>query len=234
MLLHYHGCYPGSCYVILPEQIPIPMNSWHCLETLPTHTSYGITKDEGPFADLFNFVDNTMKDRVSEGLGVVCSSTPITIEMENQRWQSGVLGEHTPTQLMETVLFLIGINSALRGGAEHKRLRRPGYDPQIVNHVDNDGHKCLKFTDDAQSRTNQGGGLTSKFHAPKVVHCYPNENSQKCLYRLYNKYINLLPVNGKSKSLYLYGRHKPLPSVWYKDRPMGINSIRPVINRLCM
>ena len=43
MLLQYCGCYPGSRYVTLPEQIPT--HSRRCLETLPTHTSYGIIYD---------------------------------------------------------------------------------------------------------------------------------------------------------------------------------------------
>ena len=63
---------------------------------------------------------------------------------------------------METVLFLIGINFALRGGAEHKHLRRPGHNPQINFHIDSDGIKCLKFEEDARSKTNQGG-MSSKF-----------------------------------------------------------------------
>ena len=112
-----------------------------------------------------------------------------------------------------------------------KKFRRPGHDPQITFHVDTEGNKCLKFVDDPHTKTNQGG-LTTKFHLPKIVHCYPNVDQQRCLYRLYSKYINLLPSNGKSKSLYLYGRRKPLPNVWYEDRPVGINCIRPVINHL--
>ena len=70
-------------------------------------------------------------------------------------------------------------------------------------------------------------------HPPKVVHCYPNANRQRCLYRLYEKYVDLLPVSGKCQSLYLYGCHNPLPTVWYEDRPVGVNSLCPIISRLC-
>ena len=88
----------------------------------------------GPFVDLYCIVDNLMKDRTRKGKGVVNHSTPISSKMEDQIWQAGVLGKDTSNKLVETVLFLIGVNFALRGGDEHQRLRRPNCNPQIVNH----------------------------------------------------------------------------------------------------
>ena len=38
-------------------------------------------------------------------------------------WKANVLGKDTADKLVETVLFLIGVTFALRGGEEHKRLR---------------------------------------------------------------------------------------------------------------
>ena len=81
-----------------------------------------LPKKRGTFADLFNVVDNTKKAGVAKGLGVTKSSSPITSTMESEMWQSGVLGEHSPMQLIETILFLIGINFCLRSGAEHKKI----------------------------------------------------------------------------------------------------------------
>ena len=112
-------------------------------------------------------------------------------------------------------------------------LRRPGCDSQIEIHVDSDGHKCLRFTDDAQSKTNQGG-LMRKFNAPKVVHVYPNANPQRCLVRLYEKYTNLIPTMKRATSFYLRPKDKCTPKPWYDDRPLGINKIRPIIHKLCM
>ena len=106
-------------------------------------------------------------------------------------WEKGVLGEDMPDKLVKTVLFLIGVNFALRGGEVHKRLRRPNCNPQIVNHIDGDGFACLKFTDNLYSKTNQGG-LSKVLSEPKVVYCYCNQNEQRCLNRLYNEYFNLM------------------------------------------
>ena len=68
----------------------------------------------------------------------------------------------------------------MRGGTEIKHLRCPGFDPQLVSHVDEDGFSCLKFTEDTKSKTNQGG-VKRRAHNPKSVHIYPNnENVVRC------------------------------------------------------
>ena len=69
---------------------------------------------ENSFPDhdnLFNVVDNVMKLCTEMGLGVVNSAVPVT----NNMWHSGVLGEHTPPQLLDTIMLLIGVNCTLRG-----------------------------------------------------------------------------------------------------------------------
>ena len=172
-----------------------------------------------------------MKNRTHKGMGVVKHSTPISFKMEDQMWKARVLGEDTPDKLVETVLFLIGVNFALRGGEEHKRPRRPGCNLQIVNHVDEDGYECLKFTDDPYSKTNQGG-LSKPLPDPKVVYCYRNKDESRCLYRLYNKYTSLLPKTLKATCLYLRSKHWVLPNQLYIDSNLGINSIYPIFNRL--
>ena len=75
--------------------------------------------------------------------------------------------------------------------------------------------------------------MVTKFQQPRVVHCYQNSNPQRCLVRLYNKYLNLLPKVVKCTGLYVHGHHKPLPNCWFEDWPIGISSIRPIINHLC-
>ena len=64
-------------------------------------------KDE-IFIELFNLVDNMMKNLTEKGKGVVHSATPITSAMEEKMWMSGVLREHSPSQLGDTLVFLLG------------------------------------------------------------------------------------------------------------------------------
>ena len=52
----------------------------------------------------------------------------ITVEMEEKLWQSGLLGDHSPQVLIDTVVYLIDMNFAPRSGEEHRHLRHfPGY-----------------------------------------------------------------------------------------------------------
>ena len=76
------------------------------------------------FAQLYYVLDNVMKDKTAKGLGKVQSATPISTEMEDHMWSMGVLGESNPTQLSHTLLYLLGVNLALRGGDEHKRFKK--------------------------------------------------------------------------------------------------------------
>ena len=47
--------------------------------------------------------------------------------------------------------------STWREGDEHKKRRRPGFNPQIKVTVDSDGYKCLQLQEDAHVKTHQGG-----------------------------------------------------------------------------
>lgn len=103
------------------------------------------------------------------------------------------LDEQSPEQLRNTVLFLLGISFALRGGDEHRRLRCPGFDLQINVLKDEKGVKFLSFSEDLKSKTNQGG-LSGRNFCPRHLKVYGNTgNSDRDIVRLYEKYIALLP-----------------------------------------
>ncbi len=73
---------------------------------------------DGPeFLQVKNTLDNLMKARSLENVGSENrSADPISLEAENLMWRSSVLGEDTPVKLRDTVMFLIGLSFALRGG----------------------------------------------------------------------------------------------------------------------
>ena len=84
------------------------------------------------FAALRNVVDNLMKERTAAGLGTRVSSSIISLGMEDKLFFQGILGEDTPAKLLKTVIYMLGLHLALRGGVEHTRLRQPGFNCQIV------------------------------------------------------------------------------------------------------
>ena len=78
-------------------------------------------------------------------------------EYEQVLWEKGILGEDSPDKLRQTVFFLIGVRSGLRGLKEQYELRR--YPDSQINIVKVDGKDalvCRVF----QSKTRWGAYLT--------------------------------------------------------------------------
>ncbi len=155
------------------------------------------------FNSVRNTVDNIMKRRSMARIAQkVKRSEPISINDEEEMWDFGVLGEESPDTLRNTVMYLISLTFALRGGKEHRTLRNPHFDPQIVVKIsEKTGLKYLVYTEDVVSKTNQGG-LSGRKVKPKIVKAFGNPNPQRDLVRLYQKYASLCPEEPKSDALY--------------------------------
>ncbi len=57
-----------------------------------------------------------MKKHTADRLGHKNSTIAVTLSAEETMWREGVLGDSTPKQLSDTLLYLRGVNLALRGG----------------------------------------------------------------------------------------------------------------------
>ena len=102
----------------------------------------------------------------------------IEFDQENAMWEKEILGECTPDQLRRTVLFLIGLNVGLRAGDEQYALRRdsPDMPPQLSFKRNSNGERCLVYTEDTVTKTNDGG-QSHMNKERKVVWVYPSEKS---------------------------------------------------------
>ncbi len=85
--------------------------------------------DDPDFVRLKFTVDNIMKQRCSERLGSTMVSQPICFEQEEILWDCGLLDEQNADQLRNTVLYLLGISFALRGG-----MSTGNSDVLVLNH----------------------------------------------------------------------------------------------------
>ncbi len=190
--------------------------------------------DDQEMTKFQNVLDNLMKGRAREGVGRKESSDAISLEQEEVLWQQNVLGESSPDQLRETVMFLLGVNLALHGGEEHKRLRCPGFNPQVTIQVDNQGQKYLLFKEDLTSKTNQGG-LTGRKCKPHELKVFGSANPARNVVRLYEKYVSLLPSDCTNSALYKYALSstKRTAAQWFSDRPVGVNMLKKVVKNLC-
>lgn len=142
------------------------------------------------FARLMGSLNAAMKEASAEGLGNSTKKAEvISIEEEELLWSKAILGEQAPQQLLDTILYLLGLHFALRGGKEHRRLRR--MKSQITIRIDSSsGRRYLEYREDV-SKTN-GGGLKDRKKAPKVTRAYENaKNPARCVVRLFEKYLSL-------------------------------------------
>ena len=186
------------------------------------------------FSDLRFTLDNVMKERCSQVVTCTptCKADVLTAVDQDILWSMGILGVDNPDQLLNTVLFTIGLSCALRAGKEHRNLRSIPFNSQFSWHVSDDGYYYIKYTEDVQSKTNRGG-LKHRKVMPKTVNIHPIESSHRCPVQILGKYFALLPENRTCQSLYLQPKKKFTPNNWYLDRPVGVNKLQSVVRDVC-
>lgn len=147
---------------------------------------YKLISDD-TFVQIRNTLDYIMKERTSAGIGTSKKKAEIITEgEEDDMWTKGVLGMETPKRLLDTLVYLIGLNFAFRAGLEHRNLRWAN--PQLTIVSSGDGGEALRYAEDV-SKTNQGG-LASRKIKQKVVFAFPNkDNPDRCLLRYFKAYI---------------------------------------------
>ena len=146
--------------------------------------------DDAEFQSMRQILDAKMKNPSRQGIGAnKRQADVITEEQENILWENGILGSDNPEQLLDTLIFQLGLNFALRAGQEHRNLRH-GSLSQVQVKTDLKGKKYLEYAEDV-SKTNTGG-LAHRKVQQKVTRAYENnDTSQRCPVRIYEKYISL-------------------------------------------
>ena len=93
--------------------------------------------------------------------------------MEDKLSESGLLGDHSPQVLVDTLLYLIGLNFALRSGEEHWHLQ---YNRSQITVVHKEGMAPYIMYNEDISETNQGGLKSRKLTPKHVIHHANIEN----------------------------------------------------------
>ena len=147
-------------------------------------------------------------------------------------WSMGLLGDDSPVKLVDTLLYLLGVHFALCAADEHKNLK---VNSQLkVLYDENVGLKYLYYKEHA-SKCNQGG-LSNRLSTPKTGRAYENVvNKDRCVVRLFEKYMHYRPDHNPSCSKDFYLRPLSIPngSVWYSCQPRGKHSLNKVLKTLC-
>ena len=106
-------------------------------------------------------------------------------------WGFCALRALTTTVLINTLIYLIGLNFVFRAAQDHRNLC--GDNSQLELLADSDGVKFLQYTEDV-SKSNRGG-LRHRKVTPKSVRAYPNsENKERCIVALYELYCSIIYV----------------------------------------
>ncbi|XP_062574060.1 zinc finger MYM-type protein 2-like [Saccostrea cucullata] len=200
---------------------------------LRENSRYVTLMDDIEFERMRKMLDKKMKDLASSGVGIERKqSEVISVANENYMWEKCILGTDTPEKLRDTLLFLLGLNFALRGGAEHYNLRYGENSQLKLSKEKESGREFLAYTEDI-SKCNSGGINHRKLRR-KQTKAYENlERPDRCVVSVFKKYISLRPKTGKVNALYLRARAKPSNDEWYCDVRVGINTLSKVVKNLC-
>jgi len=96
------------------------------------------------FKSIQNALDMVMKRSAAKGTGLEQrQATVISEAMEDILWERGLFGDHDGQTLLNTMVYVLGLQFALRGRDEHRRLRHKPL--QICIKVSEDGRRYLEY-----------------------------------------------------------------------------------------
>ena len=182
------------------------------------------------FYEVYQTLDAEMKRLKSMGLGAVKKQAePITEEEEELLWSKGLLGDHSPRSLVNTMVYMCGLFFALRSGDEHRRLR---YKLCQIEVVEDTKRPYLIYREDISK--NHPGGVKGRKQTPKIVHHYANtSNPNRCFVRLFKLYNSLCPPNRPECAFYLQPLAKPSQACWFSKAPIGHGPLGDIIATMC-
>ncbi len=120
--------------------------------------------EEAEFSEFCGVLDRQLKRQNATGKYIEKKAIVITVEM---LWGKGLLGGRSPRALVDTLIYLVGLNFALSSGEEHRRLR---HNPDQIKVVSLAGQAPYFVYAEDILKANPGGLKSRKVVPKKVVH----------------------------------------------------------------
>ena len=107
-------------------------------------------------------------------------------EKELELWHNGSFGTSNPQQLLDTVLYHLGLHLALRACQEHRNLCYGDSSQLVLEMIDSE--KGVKYTENCSK--NKSFGIRQANLEPKITYVYPCPDSSRCVINIYEKYLS--------------------------------------------
>ena len=182
------------------------------------------------FTSFCETLDSRMKEFKSLGEGRAYQAEVLSEEMEEALWQRGLLGDSHSQQLLDTLVYYVGLYFALRSGKEHRSLQ---HSPSQLELVEPPGAAPYLVYREDVSKTNQGGLKHRKKSAKEIVHYANLSDPRKCLIRLFKLYNSKCPTDRPKNAFYLKPLEIPWSDCWYQSVVVGHNTLSSTVKRLC-
>ena len=151
-------------------------------------------------------LDSEIKRLTCLGVGAnVKEAQTFTIEQEERLWNLNLLGNKSAKVLLDTIVFLISKNFALRSGQEHRNLKFSQLTLEPPSEKEPEKLVYKSF-----GEKNNLGGLKHRTLRRKQVEHYANETCpERCLVNLFKIYVEKCPKAAIERDVfYLSPRQK--------------------------
>ena len=129
----------------------------------------------------------------------------ITSDEEDVLWSKGVIGTHTPTSLLNAVVFFYhGVYFCLHEGNEHRQLKLSQVELKEVTSPTDSAKivKCVVYTEHGSKNRK---GVIHHLHLHKVVtHFADSTLGERCFVYLMELYVSKLSDVAKEKDLFYF------------------------------
>ena len=185
-------------------------------------------KTDMRFRDLLDTVCVALR---KQGIGAdVKHAAVIPLEHEELMWSTGVLGVESPTSLLRATFYTVGLYFCLRGGQEHRELKRSQFTRTPI-----DGYSSSTYYQYVENGSkNYQGRFSETGQGNKVGRTYAQPTlGNRCPVRILDSYLSKLPSG--PTAFYLQPLQKPpadSSKPWFKNMPMGVNPLKTMMAKV--